>query len=81
MTEDSKLAYEIWDLFGDMLPANRRLEAATAMLRIFEEQLASNSRSLGDLLEEKDPYLVRAYYEVFPEEENEDDYDDEQDED
>lgn len=37
MSSECKLVVELWDYFREMLPAGKRVGAATHLLRLFEE--------------------------------------------
>ena len=37
MSSESKLVVELWDYFRDLIGSNKRVEAATHLLRLFEE--------------------------------------------
>jgi hypothetical protein len=37
MSSESKLVVELWDYFRDMIPAGKRQDAATHLLRLFQE--------------------------------------------
>ena len=37
MNSETKLVFELWDYFRDMISAGKRTEAAMHMLRLFEE--------------------------------------------
>ena len=69
MNNESKFIIEVWDLVRDQIAAPRRLETAASLIRAAEENLIGvGERELHDLLDAEDPYLTRAFYEVFPEE-------------
>lgn len=68
MKSESQLVIELWDLVRDQIQPARRLETATSFLRAFEE-FGMDERDLQDVLDE-DPYLTRAYREVFDVEED-----------
>lgn len=77
MNNESNLVLEIWELVRDQLPAARRVDIASGVLRAFVE-FGMEQGDLGDLVDE-DPYLARAFYEVFEDEiEEADDFSDEE---
>jgi hypothetical protein len=75
MKSESKLLIELWDTIRDQIQPARRLEVATSFVQCFEDY-GMDERDLQDVLDE-DPYLTRAYREVFDIEESHDDEEEE----
>lgn len=73
--KESLLVVEIWEIFRDIIPHNRKNETATLLLRAFEEYGFEKS-DLTDLVDE-DPYISRAYKDVYDDHDQEDFIDDE----
>lgn len=71
MTSETKLVFELWDYFRDMLSAGKRTEAAMHMLRLFEEHGIDIDRHD---LEGECEYLDEALQNSSDEEEDEDIY-------
>lgn len=69
MKVESNLVLEIWDLIRDQIPAARRLDTAISVLRAFEEY-GFDEKDLQDIVDEE-PYLTRAYYDLFAIEQSE----------
>ena len=63
MKNESNLALEIWEMVRDHLPAAKRLDTAIGILRALEEY-GMEARDLQDVVDEE-PYLSRAYREIF----------------
>lgn len=74
MTSESQVIVELWDLVRDHIPTARRLEIAISFLRSFEE-FGFEQRDMQDIVDE-DPYLKRAFYDLYEEEEEEEEDDD-----
>jgi len=72
MKNESNLVLEVWDMVRDHIPVAKRLEIAIGVVRAFEEY-GMDSKDLADITDEE-PYLTRAYLEVFDEEVDEEDY-------
>lgn len=68
MKNESNLVLEIWDMVRDHIPVAKRLEHAISIVRAFEEY-GMDARDLADVVDEE-PYLTRAYREVFDQEED-----------
>ena len=73
MTSESQAIVALWDLVRDHVPQARRLEIAISFLREFEEY-GFEKREMLDIVDE-DPYLKRAFYDIFEEDEEEQDED------
>ncbi|RYD67163.1 MAG: hypothetical protein EOP83_03400 [Verrucomicrobiaceae bacterium] len=75
MKNESKLVLEIWELVRDQLTPAKRLDTAIALLQSMESY-GFEERDLHDVLDE-DPYLTRAFREVFDiEDEDQDSHED-----
>jgi hypothetical protein len=71
MKNESNLVLEVWDMVRDHIPVAKRLEHAIGIVRAFEEY-GMDARDLADIVDEE-PYLTRAYNEVFDEEQEAED--------
>jgi hypothetical protein len=76
MTKESRLVISLWEVIRDLIPAAKRQEVASAIIREFED-VGYDERELQDLIDE-DVYLTRAYREVFDVEEEDDNDGDEE---
>lgn len=65
MNKESTLAIEIWEIVRDNLPTVRRLDTAVGLLKALEDY-GFDARDLQDVIDEE-PYLTRAYRDVFDE--------------
>ena len=72
MRRESMMVVELWDLVRDNVPASHRLETAISFLKVFEEY-GYDSKDMQDITDE-DPYLKKAYDDLYGEEEEEEDY-------
>jgi hypothetical protein len=73
MKHECQLIAEVWDLFREHISTSRKLETAIAFLKIYEEH-GVEKRDLLDLVEE-DPYLARAFDDLYGEEEEDEEED------
>ena len=71
MNSETKLVFELWDYFRDIIGAGKRVEAAMHMLRLFEEH---GIEVVRHDLEGECEYLDEALHNTS--EEDDDSYDD-----
>jgi hypothetical protein len=74
MSSESKLVIELWDYFRDMIASSKRQDAATHLLRLFQEYGIEVEQAE---IEGECEYLDEAIIAVIDDDHQEDDYDNE----
>lgn len=72
MNSQTQLILDVWEVYRDLLPINKRVDAAEDMLAAFVEY-GFEPEDISTIVDE-DPVLHDAFYEIFPD--SEDDADD-----